>query len=55
MNPATHVQQAIHCVPMRNFDAEFKSLDHYIRVITDRIWEGRQIEDIRKYYSDPCG
>lgn len=54
MNPATHVQQAIHCVPMRNFDAEFKSLDHYIRVITDRIWEGRQIEDIRKYYSDPC-
>ena len=39
---------------MQKFDAEFKNLDHYIRVITDRIWEGRQIEDIRKYYSDPC-
>ena len=39
---------------MKNFDAEFTSLDHYIRVITQRIWEERQIEDIRKYYSDPC-
>lgn len=39
---------------MRGFDAEFKDLDHYIRVITDRIWEGRRIEDIRRYYSDPC-
>lgn len=39
---------------MKNFDAEFQDLDQYIRVITERIWEGRQIEDIRKYYSDPC-
>lgn len=45
------VQQA---AAMRGFDAEFKDLDHYIRVITDRIWEGRRIEDIRRYYSDPC-
>lgn len=40
--------------PMRNFDVEFKNLDDYIRVITDRIWEQRRIEDIRLYYSDPC-
>lgn len=40
--------------PMRGFHAEFRDLDHYIRVITDRIWEGRRIEDIRTYYSDPC-
>ena len=39
---------------MRGFHTEFKSLDHYIRVITDRIWEGRRIDDIRLYYSDPC-
>jgi predicted ester cyclase len=39
---------------MRGFDAEFKDLDHYIRVITERIWEGRRIEDIRRYYTDPC-
>ncbi len=39
---------------MQGFDAEFKDLDQYIRVITDRIWEGRRIDDIRQYYSDPC-
>jgi predicted ester cyclase len=39
---------------MRGFDAEFIDLPHYIRVITDRIWEGRRIEDINRYYSDPC-
>ena len=39
---------------MRGFAAEFRDLDHYIRVITDRIWEGRRIDDIRTYYSDPC-
>jgi predicted ester cyclase len=39
---------------MRGFDAEFRDLDHYIRVITDRIWEGGRIDDIRQYYSDPC-
>jgi hypothetical protein len=36
------------------FDGEFTSLDQYIRVITARIWEGRQVESIRQYYSDPC-
>ena len=40
--------------PMKGFDAEFKDLDHYIRVITDRIWEGRRLGDIHTYYSDPC-
>lgn len=39
---------------MKGFDAEFSNLDHYIRVITARIWEGRRIDDIHKYYSDPC-
>jgi predicted ester cyclase len=39
---------------MKGFDAEFTDLDHYIRVITERIWEGRRIDDIRLYYSDPC-
>ncbi len=39
---------------MRGFDAEFRDLDHYIRVITDRIWEGRNIHAIERYYSDPC-
>lgn len=39
---------------MKGFDAEFTDLDHYIRVITDRIWEGRRIDDIRRYYSDDC-
>ena len=39
---------------MKGFHAEFKNLDDYIRVITDRIWEGRRIDDIHLYYSDPC-
>jgi predicted ester cyclase len=39
---------------VKGFDAEFIDLDHYIRVITDRIWEGRRIDDIRRYYSDDC-
>jgi hypothetical protein len=39
---------------MKGFDTEFSNLDHYIRVITARIWEGRRIDDIRLYYSDPC-
>ena len=41
-------------VTLRGFDAEFQSLDQYIRVITERIWEGRRIDDIYSYYSDPC-
>ncbi len=41
-------------IGMGGFDAEFVDLPHYIRVITDRIWEGRRIDDIHRYYSDPC-
>jgi SnoaL-like polyketide cyclase len=48
--PAFHTSAA-----MQGFHAEFKNLDDYIRFITDRIWEGRQVEAIREYYSDPCG
>ena len=36
------------------FDAEFSSLDDYIRTITARIWEGRQIDSIQRYYSADC-
>jgi predicted ester cyclase len=39
---------------MKGFDAEFADLDQYIRVITDRIWEGRRIDDIRRYYGEAC-
>lgn len=39
---------------MKGFDAEFRDLDHYIRVITDRIWEGRRLDDIRRYYGERC-
>jgi predicted ester cyclase len=39
---------------MKGFDTEFHDLAHYIRVITDRIWEGRRLNDIHLYYSDPC-
>ena len=39
---------------MQGFDAEFRDLPHYIRVITERIWEGRRIDDIHRYYRDPC-
>ena len=39
---------------MQGFDAEFRDLDHYIRVITDRIWEGRRIDDIQRYYGAGC-
>ena len=46
------VSQAV--AGMRNFDAEFTDLNQYIRVITDRIWEQRRIDDIHAYYSDPC-
>lgn len=49
-SPAFHTSAA-----MQGFHAEFRNLDDYIRVITDRIWEGRKIEAIRDYYSDPCG
>lgn len=36
------------------FDTEFENLDQYIRVITERIWEGRRLDDIHRYYSDDC-
>ena len=39
---------------MKGFDAEFSGLPHYIRSITDRIWEGRRINDIQRYYSEDC-
>jgi predicted ester cyclase len=39
---------------MKGFDPEFQNLDHYIRVITDRIWEGRRLDDIRRYYGENC-
>ena len=39
---------------MKGFDAEFKNLDDYIRVITARIWEGRQVHRIRDWYADDC-
>lgn len=39
---------------MTGFDPEFQNLDQYIRVITRRIWDERRIDDIHKYYSDPC-
>lgn len=39
---------------MSGFDPEFRDLDHYIRAITERIWEGRRIDDIYRYYADPC-
>jgi predicted ester cyclase len=39
---------------MKGFDAEFRDLDHYIRVITERIWEGRRLDDIARYYSEGC-
>ncbi len=39
---------------MQGFDPEFSSIEDYIRVITERIWEGRRLDDIRRYYSADC-
>ena len=36
------------------FDAEFSNIIDYILRITYRIWEGRQVELCRKYYSADC-
>jgi predicted ester cyclase len=47
-------RQSLNKEKMHGFNAEFRDLDHYIRVITERIWEGRRIDDIHLYYSDPC-
>ena len=49
--PVAGIHQA---AGMRGFAAEFRDLDHYIRSITDRIWEGRRLDDIRRYYSPDC-
>lgn len=53
--PAAISSTAVHAHgPMKGFHAEFKDIDQYIRIITDRIWEGRRMGDIHTYYSDPC-
>ena len=52
--PESTLAAVLQSAGMKGFAAEFKNLDHYIRVITERIWEGRRIDDIRLYYSDPC-
>ena len=39
---------------LAGFDAEFRDLPHYIYTITARIWEGRNVELIRKYYEKKC-
>lgn len=52
--PTKPVLAVVQAAGMRGFAAEFQNLDGYIRVITERIWEGRRIDDIRLYYSDPC-
>ena len=39
---------------MRGFDPEFTDLPDYIIKITERIWEGRGIGLIRRWYADDC-
>ena len=39
---------------LQGFDAEFRDLEHSIRAITERIWEGRRLDDIERYYSADC-
>lgn len=39
---------------MQGFDSEFTDIVDYILRITERIWEGRQVELCRQYYSDDC-
>lgn len=39
---------------MRGFDPDFQDLPDYIIKITERIWEGRGIGLIRRWYSDDC-
>ena len=39
---------------MKGFDGEFRDFPHYIYRITNRIWEGRQVDAIRNYYSADC-
>ena len=37
---------------MRGFDPEFRNLPDYILKITARIWEGRQVGAIRRFYAE---
>ena len=39
---------------LKGFDPEFNDFVDYILVITDRIWEGRGIDLIRRWYSPGC-
>lgn len=39
---------------MKGFDAEFAHLPDYIVKITERIWEGRGIGLIRRWYAEDC-
>lgn len=39
---------------MQGFDPDFRDLPHYIYAITARIWEGRQVGAIRRYYAADC-
>ncbi len=41
-------------MPMKGFDPDFDDLPDYIVKITERIWEGRGIGLIRRWYSDDC-
>jgi hypothetical protein len=39
---------------MKGFDPTFADLDDYIRVITARIWEGREVHRIAEWYGADC-
>lgn len=39
---------------MRGFDADFRDLPDYILKITARIWEGREVGAIRRFYGADC-
>lgn len=41
-------------MPLDGFDPEFRDLPHYIYAITARIWEGRGIDLIDRYYAADC-
>lgn len=40
---------------MQGFDPEFRDLPHYILEITRRIWEGRDVGAIRRFYPETGG
>ena len=39
---------------MQGFDPEFTGIEQYITAITERIWEGRGIDLIRRFYTPGC-